>query len=148
MLSRYRRLLRDTGVDFIGMESELSEDAPALRDRLPPNLVRGVDRFLREHSVLPCSVDIAIWYSLRLGLIGIDAHGGRLIPVSPRARSGRVPPVADALVSILDRAGGQTAIHERKADRLLRAAWGPEVVLACRRVYYDVEQSSEDDLDT
>lgn len=148
LIGRYSRLLRRRGVDFVAMESELSEDAARFTDRLQPKTSKGIERFVRENSVLPCSVDIAIWYSIRLGLIDLDASNPRLSAVSPAARSARVAPVADALVSILYRAGGEAAIYERKADRLLEAAWGPEVVRACRRIYYEVDPGPGQDLIT
>ncbi|MDQ0733494.1 hypothetical protein [Arthrobacter sp. B1I2] len=55
-------------------ETRLRRWLPQLGQLLPPQQVRKLDRdanrYLRQYGCLPCSVDIALWHSLRLGYLG------------------------------------------------------------------------------
>jgi hypothetical protein len=89
---------REFEVDVVAAEHRLSRYLDDLLDLLPPNGVRRrvskqLHERLRDTGALPCAADIALWHSLRLGLIPdrdgvLTAHRAHFEP-------------ADAVVSVL-----------------------------------------------
>jgi hypothetical protein len=137
-IRRFKNLLSTYGVDYVCMESELLLLAPRFEALLPVRVANRIRAFSKENSVLPCSADIAIWYALRLGLLDPKDTIPKLVnPISAAAKAGRVSLVANTLVSILKGAGGAAEVYEGKADRLLSAAFGPGIIPACLRIYYE-----------
>lgn len=90
--------------DEIFSESQLRNWLPELTELLPlkqgRKLHRSADSYLKQYNNLPCSVDIALWHTLRLGLLGDAPVGG-----------------ADVVVSILD--NGNREFEELARTQLL-----------------------------
>lgn len=115
--------LQDTGdrPELVFYETELKAHLPALQRLLPAKPLRKLNRDTSHYAKfgnLPCSVDIALWHALRLGVL-----------TDPRIR-----PV-DVAISVLD-AGNRE--HEDLAqsnllDHLADAGAAPTRVL---RLYY------------
>jgi len=68
-------------IDYICFESDLSTIADLFIDRLVSGnrgrRAREIERYRDKHGRIACSHDIAIWHSLRLGLLG--RHDGLLL---------------------------------------------------------------------
>lgn len=127
-------------VDFVCLETELVAYVDGLvscvRTRSQRRVKRSIRRWLDEYGSLPCSVDIAIWHLLRLGLI---ADRGAL--VRPVGSAAQQPHPVDVAVSVL--ADNLSEYESKAAEDILEllSDFNPQRQIGT--LYYPVSGSFE-----
>ena len=122
--------LADLAPDYYCFERDLSAYVDGLGARLSGRpqrqLARTVKKYRSKNGGLPCSVDIALWHLVRLGLV--EDHD-RII----RAKDPSVDPIVDLAISVL---GERNLEHELVASKDILDHVEPGIAERVWRLYF------------